>query len=323
MPLLETKNFTKEYVLNGLPNRAVQKTYIDFAAKKIYALQLNVEDPTKEVRLSCGDLPSSSTEVDMTQYSPMILKGFGHGETLEKANNPHESGDWFWITTGATGTIKYPSFAQKGLYWGRQIGLIKFVAGTTVDYKDIKRISAVSYLTETQKSYGTLLRVDAALSSTTGRLIIMGESESGTHYLSCYNEQAVINGFYSSSTNTLEGNKSPIFKKGAGKGYVSAYPFTHKPPYGSQQGLEFNDSNKVYISGGQIKQYPHVLKGDWRFTAGNYQTVQLNVSKEELPDVETEGIQLHGANVYIGLEFHNKNAEPHRIYSFPKNTFTV
>lgn len=323
MALIETENFTEEYVLKGLPNRAVQKTYVDFTARKIYALQLNGDDPTKDGRLSCGDLPSSGVEIDMTQYAPMILEGFGHGETLEKANNSHESGDWFWITTGATGTIKYPSFAKKGLYWGRQIGLIKFTAGTTINYKDIKRISAVSYLTETQKSYGTLLRTDAALGSTTGRLIIMGEAESGTHYLSCYNEQDVIDGLYNSSTNTLEGNKSPIFKRGAGKGYVSAYQFTHNLPYGSQQGLEFNDSNKVYISGGQKGKYPHVLKGDWRFTTGNYQTVQLSVSDKELPDVETEGIQLHGANIYIGLEFHNQNAEPHRIYSFPKNTFTI
>ncbi len=120
----------------------------------------------------------------MSTHEPMILQGFGHGETLEKANNPYDSGDWFWITTGATGSMQYPSFVPKGMYLGRQIGLLKFEEGRTINYTDVKRVSAISYLTETQKSYGKLLRTDAALSSTTGRLIIMGQATNGTRYLS-------------------------------------------------------------------------------------------------------------------------------------------
>lgn len=49
-------------------------------------------------------------------------------------------------------------------------------------------------------------------SCTTKRLIIMGELESSVHYLSCYNDQNVIDGLYKSSTNTLAGNTLLIFQ---------------------------------------------------------------------------------------------------------------
>lgn len=326
MPLIKTSNFKKEFVLKQLPSsRAIQKTFIDYGAKKVYALQLRTDDPSKDVVMSVGDFPSSGNVVLMNQHSPMILQGFGHGETLEKANNTYDSGDWFWITTGATGSIQYPSFAPDGMYWGRQIGLLKFEEGGTINYTDVKRISAISYLTETQNSYGKLLRTDAALSSTTGRLIIMGQATNGTRYLSCYKEEKVIEALYNkSSNNVLAGDKATVFTKGAkGTGYISAYEFTHAAPYGSQQGLEFNDGNKVFISGGGTGKYPHILKGDWRFTSGNYQTLQLDFTGTDLADVETEGIQLHGNYIYIGLEFHHNNPEPHRIYSVPKSEFTV
>lgn len=70
-------------------------------------------------------------------------------------------------------------------------------------------------------------------------------------------------------------------------------------------------------------ELPHILKGDWRFTDGNYETISFNLPNPGI--IETEGIQLYGDNVYVGVEFHeNGDGEArHTIYSFAKSEFSV
>lgn len=104
---------------------------------------------------------------------------------------------------------------------------------------------------------------------------------------------------------------------------VSTYKIKNKQdkfviPNGSWQGLEFADNNMVYISGGQIGDIPKVIRGNWRFTQAK--TVSLS-GFSDTANVETEGIQLKGSQVLIGLEFHGGNDTPHTVYSFDKSAF--
>lgn len=326
---------TQEYTMVGLKSpRIVQKAVIDFTGKYLYALQLRTLDPSEDSLLSRvsiadsntsnGVKPSGST-IDFSNGESMILQGFGHGETLEQflPKGP----DYFWVATGANGN------PINGTYWARQIGLIKFKAGQTLKYTDVMRLSSLSSANKTGNPFATLLRCDAALSSDGSRLIILGQSvKSSTgkykRQLTCYETSKIVSFMESHKTRYVPCSESKIKEA-----CVSAYLFTHHLPWSSQQGLEFSNDNKVYISGGHQKsdnaqhetQRPHILKGDWRFSKGKYETIQLNINAaEHNPDlVETEGLQLHGNNVYVGIEDHKQNPATHMIYSFAKSKFSI
>ncbi|GAA2968934.1 helveticin J family class III bacteriocin [Lentilactobacillus parakefiri] len=334
---MAVKNVTPkhEYTMTGLSsNRVVQKAVIDFTGKYLYALQLRTEDPSSDSLLSrvsiadsnesTGIKPSGST-IDFSVGESMILEEFGHGETLEQFLP--KGADYFWVATGANVD------PVNGTDWARQIGLIQFQAGQTLNYRNAMRLSSISSANKNGDSFAKLLRCDAALSSNGSRLIIMGQSVKSsdskyTWQLTCYDTAKIVP--FMESFHTLN---TPCTEKTIKNACVSAYNFTQHLPWDSQQGLEFNDSNKVYISGGHQKsdnpqretQRPHILKGDWRFTPGNYETVQLNINdSQHNPDlVETEGLQLHGDNVYVGIEDHAQYPATHMIYSFAKNEFSV
>ncbi|KRK87290.1 helveticin J family class III bacteriocin [Lentilactobacillus sunkii] len=334
---MAVKNVTPnhEYTMTGLgSNRIVQKAVIDFTGKYLYALQLRTSDPSPDSLLSrvtiadsneaTGIKPSGST-IDFSSGESMVLEEFGHGETLEQYLP--KGADYFWVATGANGD------PVNGTHWARQIGLIQFQAGQTLNYRNAMRLSSISSANKNGEPFAELLRCDAALSSNGSRLIIMGQSikdnnNNYTRQLTCYETAKIVP--FMESFQTLN---TPCTEKTIKSACVSAYIFTHHLPWDSQQGLEFNDSNKVYISGGHQKsdnsqqetQRPHILKGDWRFTPGNYETVQLNLNdSQHNPDlVETEGLQLHGDNVYVGIEDHVQSPAIHMIYSFAKNEFSV
>lgn len=314
----------KVFNLINLPSsRVVQKTYIDFPNKTIYALQLYGSDPTKNAVLSSGHFSATSSgnfvsggeTVDMGN-SKMILNNFGHGETLEKFTNPYDpNGIWFWITTGANYDTPDGSY-----FWGHQIGIVKYSDNSTIDYTQIHRISSISSLTASGKAFGKLLRTDAGLSSDGSKLIIMSEADDKTtRHLSCLATSKVIDAMYASSTMYIGGDEALFRSKQV---LTKDYNFTHHLPWNSQQGLEFSNDNKVYISGGAKGEAPHILKGDWSFTAGNYQTVSLTLPTADAKVAETEGVQLYGDNVYLGVDLHY-SPKTHTVLSFPKNKFTV
>ncbi|WP_173021272.1 hypothetical protein [Secundilactobacillus folii] len=82
----------------------------------------------------------------------------------------------------------------------------------------------------------------------------------------------------------------------------------------------------VYISGGAAGKVPHILKGNWRFT--EYETVAMLVPTTVngiAVNSEVEGIQLHGDNVYVGVEQHPQSGGTalHQLYYFPKSTYSI
>ncbi|KRL68059.1 hypothetical protein FD08_GL001740 [Lentilactobacillus parakefiri DSM 10551] len=299
----------------------VQKFYI--GSTYGYALQLNnpsgSNDPTPNVVLSRGLLPTDGTkEIRLTDY--MYLNNFGHGQTLEFFN--WNGQDYFWIATNAADQV------NANEYWSTQIGRVTFQSNTTIDYKDIKRLSSISSANKNGTPAFKLARADAALSSTPTanrtdngkqRILLMSSDSTnadGTYQLTAYNSDTINTKLDQSSTNYLGCDKLT-------SSVVSTYKIKNKQdkfviPNGSWQGLEFADNNMVYISGGQKGDTPKVIRGNWRFTQAK--TVSLS-GFSDTANVETEGIQLKGSQVLIGLEFHGGSDTPHTVYSFDKSAF--
>ena len=87
----------------------------------------------------------------------MVLKNFGHGQTLEWFE--HNSKAYFWVTCKANEAYDFK--------WGTQIGRIQYKPTDKkgIDYTEIPRFSHMSYANKSGTSIGEVKRVDAALSS--------------------------------------------------------------------------------------------------------------------------------------------------------------
>ena len=325
---------TKQLTLTGLPSsRVVQKTYIDFDKHMVYALQQYGSGTTKDAVLSAGSFSNLGQSEPVQMTGKMVLDNFGHGETLEKFDNPHESGDWFWIATGANYAKPYKTTNGDDIYWAHQIGIIKYVPNSEIDYTQVRRISSISSLTKDAKPFGTLKRTDAAVSAN-GRLIIWSQATDNSMYISCYEANQVLDRMYNYSKLYLPGTDDIFHKSYKSNGaLVSNKPFTAHLPWNSNQGLEFSNGNMVYITGGGYNQQeaPHILKTDWSFK--DRVTVSLSLSKEEQANVETEAPQLGEGSishpdggtsadyVYTTLVFHTSPDYTQCIYSVKKSTF--
>ncbi|GAF37327.1 helveticin J family class III bacteriocin [Lentilactobacillus farraginis] len=325
---------TKQLTLTNLPSRrVVQKTYIDFDNYTVYALQQYGVGDTKNAVLSSGSFSSLGQSEPVSMGNPMVLKNFGHGETLEKFDNPYESGNWFWIATGANYDTPYITKNGDKIYWAHQIGIVKYEPNGQVDYSQVRRISSVSSLTKSGKPFGKLKRTDGALAAN-GRLIIWSQATDNSMYISCYESKAVLKRMYEASQLYLSGTDKIFHTSYKSNGaLVSNKEFTHHLPWNSNQGLEFSNGNMVYITGGAYgaNEAPHILKSDWAFK--NYGTVSLSLSSTEQANVETEAPQLGEGSisnpdgntsadyVYVTLVFHTSPDYTNCIYSVPKSAF--
>nr|WP_252893094.1 helveticin J family class III bacteriocin [Lentilactobacillus otakiensis] len=250
----------------------------------------------------------------------MLLTNFGHSQTLEYYKDPIDGQDYFWVAMNNKNT---PSSDE---YWATQIGKIQFVANTTLDYTQAPRLTNLVAANAKGKAPFSIARADGALSSTPTanrtdggkqRLMFMTSNatdDKGSYQLSAYNVDTINAKLHASASGTvscadLTSNLVSAYVQKAGSFEV---------PNKSWQGLEFADDNSVYISGGHTGMTPKIMKGNWQFT--KQQTVSSS-DVDDIKDVETEGIQLKGSKIYVGLEFHG-NSDPHRVYSISKSDFT-
>ncbi len=318
-------NFKYELVGDVMEPKVVQKFYV--GSTYVYALQLDENDNTKVI-FTKGRIPTDGSKV-VTMTEKMTLTNFGHSQTLEYYKDPIDGQDYFWVAMNN----KSEPAGKNGDHWATQIGKIQFKAGTTLDYTQAQRLTSLTSANSTGTAPFAIARTDAALSSTPTssrtdggkqRLMIMTSNvvdTSGKYQLSAYNVDTINAKLHASSTGTVS-------CKDLTGNLVSSYVTnnsTLKIPNGSWQGLEFADDNSVYFSGGHTGAVQTIVKGDWRFSKKSSITLSTSASDaaENLDtpasQIETEGIQLKGNEVLVGLEIH-KNAHPHRIYSVSKSS---
>ena len=294
---------TLRYKIQNLPSKnAIQKTYI--GSTYIYVIQ----------RVGANSLLSRCTINGnlATRKDYMTLKNFGHGQTLEWFE--HKSKPYFWVT--CEGNTAYDN------YWGTQIGRLEYKAGQTIDYTSICRFSHLSYANKSGKSFGSVKRVDAALSSDKTKLLFwVQEKSKGEIQYSYYNTaklNAALDKKEKEASKYVPCTDASI--KAACYGSFRQTGSNRVLPNGSCQGLEFSDATSIYVIGGNVGETPRIAK--MTGSGANYKYSYLaTISHGNFgKSTESEGIQLKGNLVYFGICDKSK-ADPACIYSINKSAF--
>ena len=294
---------TLRYKIQNLPSKnAIQKTYI--GSTYIYVIQ----------RVGANSLLSRCTINGnlATRKDYMTLKNFGHGQTLEWFE--HKSKPYFWVT--CKGNTAYDN------YWGTQIGRLEYKAGQTIDYTSICRFSHLSYANKSGKSFGSVKRVDAALSSDKTKLLFwVQEKSKGEIQYSYYNTaklNAALDKKEKEASKYVPCTDASI--KAACYGSFRQTGSNRVLPNGSCQGLEFSDATSIYVIGGNVGETPRIAK--MTGSGANYKYSYLaTISHGNFgKSTESEGIQLKGNLVYFGI-CDKSEADPACIYSINKSAF--
>ncbi|MGO3118153.1 MAG: helveticin J family class III bacteriocin [Levilactobacillus brevis] len=301
------------FTLNNLPsNNVVQSCYI--GTFYLYATQ-QINNPAGAYQLISRFPLNGSNNIYRKDY--MRLNRSGHSQILQWFTN--SSGiSYFWIVTKATlvdnsTTAKYD--------WGTQVGRLQYQAGTTIDYTDIARISSINRANKIGQSFGTLKRCEAALDSSRKYLLIWSMSTSDKAQFAYYktNEiNAILDRKESSTSKYISAGDASITHA-----CITSYEvptFYTKVMYQSIQGIEFNDTQHIYISSGPSNKQPVIQKGIWGTHKFINNAVYISdgvMSNPAKYETETEGIQLKGDSVYLNISTHNPTSK--YIYSIPKN----
>lgn len=300
---------TKEYNMILPDSNVIQKVYV--GSTYLYGLQQE-SSKSPNIYLYRGVLPDTGEiDVNMTKY--MTLTNFGHTETLDYFE--YNQQPYFWIGTKPTdnSSATYP--------WASQVGRLPIDGEDKDGNTSIERISSISSANANGKPAFELLRCEAALSSTNSRLFILGEDAKGNKQLTVYNANTVNRLLDNSATGYVSCQDSSMKTLVAdGGALISSHIRSFSYPNKSLQGIEYSDDNKIYISGGAPSDTPKINKRNWQFTQS--ETASLDLSGSQ---IETEGIQLKGSKVYVGIEQHlstDYGNGGHLVYSIPKNTFS-
>lgn len=324
---------TKVFTLEGLPyTNVVQAAYV--GTSNIYAVQY-VKSEAKQVISRCV-ISGSTATTDSSKK--MVLKNFGHGQTLQYFT--HNSTAYFWVVCKAT-TLQavdngiVDQQLREDVNWGIQVGRIEYSDGGSHDsYTEIPRISNINAANKAGTAYGSILRCDAALSSSGDYLMIWMKNTAG-HTQHSYYDAGTIN-------TLLDAKESETSKyimctsdnvKAACVDYHQFPSFT-VPSTGtaSYQGFEFSDGLATYISSGdynggeETSDSPVIGKYSWgSSTPGSKVTLTSTEISNRPNDHEIEGIQLKGDYVYVNMTFHasvdGTQTVSHVIYTVPKTAF--
>lgn len=298
---------TLRYRIKGLKSgTAIQKTYI--GSTYIYVIQRSGQN---------SYLSRCTINGGIANYKDrMLLKNFGHGQTLEWFE--HKNKPYFWVTCKAN--LAFPD-----RYWGTQIGRIEYKANQTIDYTSICRFSHLSYANKKGTSIGSVKRVDAALSSDKSKIIFWVQDTTGEIQYSYYNTaklNAELDKKEATSSKYVPCTNSAI--KSACYGSFRQSEGNRVLPNGSCQGLEFSDAASIYVIGGGAGKKPKIAK--MTGSGSSYKYSYLITAKHDNfgNKTESEGIQLKGNYVYFGIHDDSKNAskgEKECIYSIKKSAF--
>lgn len=298
-----TAKATLRYKIKGLPSSAaIQKTYI--GSTYIYVIQRSGND---SIMSRCTISGSAANYKDK-----MILKNFGHGQTLEWFE--HKGNPYFWVTCKAN--------TAEDKRWGVQIGRLAFQAGKTLDYTEIPRFSHMSYANKKGVSFGSVKRVDAALSSDRTKLLFWVKDKNNNVQYSYYNASkmnAELDKKTSSISKYVPCKESAI--KSACYGSLVQTGGNKVLPHNSCQGLEFSNATSIYIAGGGAGEVPQIAKMLGSGSSYKYSClVSITHSNFNKTHTEIEGLQLKGDYVYLGISDKSKE-DSACIYSISKDVF--
>lgn len=273
-----------QYRIKNLPSdHAIQKVYLD--AEFLYVLQRRGEDTLmsrctlrRDVAV-CRDF--------------MVLKDFGHGQTLEKYQHGDQS--YFWITCNAD--------QKEKMKWGTEIGRLVYQPGRELSYKNIPRLSHMNCANKSGRSFGAMKRVDAALSEDGKILFFWMKNRENEIQYSFYRAEA-LNVILDQKKFSVQKDIScrENLVKSACYGSMIQKGDHRVLPHGSCQGLGISRDFSVYIAGGAAGDTPQIAKlsGD-KLQNPSVCLFPISHANFNTTHTEIEGMQLKGKEIYFGI----------------------
>ena len=313
-----------KYRLLNLPStNVVQKVYV--GATYVYALQLINSNTNVVISRIPKTNVTSTYDLDFSSGEQMYLNNFGHGQTWEYFS--HNGEDYWWVVTKPNGGSEN---------WGTQLARVQYSPNTQTDTPyngntSVTRLALLNHATLDGSSYGTLERVEGALSSDRATLLIAGLDTNGTSHFTLYDNEALNNAMDKVDANhgyVRLDEATSMLSTGVTTPYYSIANFRSVLTSSSVQGYDLSNGYAVYVSSGQAasddhpnQDTPGVTKFAWGHTTGTQ--VELRNTNWADQNVETEGIQIGSSDLYIGISYHDlpyatKTLE-NRIYTADKS----
>ena len=141
-------------------------------------------------------------------YQPvdhMLLRGVGHGQTLEVYK--HKGKKYLLVSCGSRPTSK------KTLWWSTQIGRIEYKPGAFINNSQVKRLTYLNYSNKKSKRFGTTMRVDASLTPDKKTLVIWKLNEHDKSEYAAYKFSEVNKAFDKVKGKDVNVKDNKIIKK--------------------------------------------------------------------------------------------------------------
>lgn len=299
-----------KYKLNLVQDAAMQTFYV--GSKYIYALQRSGYNDY----LSRCELNTETGVYE--QKDTMVLENFGHGQLLQYFT--YGNNGYFWIGTYANQGKDQP------FPWSQQIGRIKYAPGTTLNYKQVTRLTGLRYARKNKPALSNAVRVEGALSSDKTKFLVLVIDKSSPrrgHFVLYDNNKLnnVLDKVEGSADPAISCDNSEVIAA-AVKDFVSnnVYSLSYDT---SIEGLELADNDALYFSSSKgDKTRVGLSRMAWGASTSTHKLVDnSNWTSEE---TEGEAIQLSGSDVLIGITQYPNGQSGRRensIYRFPKSAF--
>ena len=300
-----------KYIIKNLPvNTAIQKTYV--ISIYIYVLQRVGNDVYfSRYYKSTGAPTDIQTEgIDRGKSNFMLLKNFGHPQSLEWFSYNNKS--YFWICCGG----KNFGNTSKPIYWSTEIARIQYAVGTSVDSSVCNRLINVQYADTSGSgtNFGTLKRVDMALSSDRTEMCIWSRDTSAHDRFTFYNTTKLNKALDVKNARSCRSKDV----KAACKSYVTT---KNIPGLAEQsvQGIELTNNSNVYVASGNRNKIKQIVKVNNKAKLQGNKTL---TSPAELSagNSEIEGLQIDGNYLLFGLVgLDNLKQQEQYIYQINKS----
>lgn len=299
-----------QYTLKELPiHTAIQKCYV--AGETIYVTQRKNSD-TYLSRCVLEDGGQTAVCQDR-----MILKNFGHGQTLE--GYEYNGNMYFWVSCKAN-----TAYTER---WSMQIGRIQYEPQKTItNYTKICRLANLNYANEDMKSFGSVKRVDASLSDDGTKLVLWVQNIYSEIQYSVY-DASVLNSLldakegYSSKYVSFENNVA--LKAACIESFEQNSADERILPNDSFQGIGCADDMSVYVCGGKSGEVPGIVVMSKKRSGYDYTSMVTISSRDFNSQTEVEGLQLEGNFVYLGICNHDIKSEEQYIYSIGRDSVSA
>ncbi|WP_143405124.1 helveticin J family class III bacteriocin [Eubacterium uniforme] len=313
-------NLKYEYKIINISGITLGKELYEPAIQKSYLgdnFLFYIQRLENTLYISRVELPKDGNVIDASKASKMILNNFGHSQVLEYFS--HKGKSYFWI--GCKGS-------DEDYNWSTQLARVEFVPGQIVNYKSCKRLSSISYANELGTSIGPIRRVEAALSTDKKHLLIWArtyqiDDEGNRGYyktrFSIYDAKAVNDAL----DENLDNKYLPCTDERVKSACVSSFEYVPGDSsaddlrYGSNQGLEINNSKQILLvsesrSKGQSQgKYIYKINSSGTILSRTLLTGYMMGAGSV---TEMEGLQIKRYKMYFALKDYSLDGNVHYIY---------